>query len=107
MNPVEDKVKHTWTVWACGNPGPGRCGSKGGAQTWEALCDELERQGLGEVVISRTGCSGRHAEGPILIVMNNKDEFWYGRVGPDEVRAIVREHLQGGRPVERLLIRPN
>jgi (2Fe-2S) ferredoxin len=30
------------------------------------------------------------------------DAVWYGHVQPEDAEEIVREHLVGGRPVERL-----
>jgi len=41
--------------------------------------------------------------GPLLVVY--PETVWYAGVRPEDVEEIVREHLVGGRPVERLRYR--
>jgi (2Fe-2S) ferredoxin len=53
------------------------------------------------VVVSASDCMGQCASGPTVTV--TPDGTWYCRVKPQDVGAIVVEHLQADQPVERLL----
>lgn len=46
-------------------------------------------------------CLGQCGSGPTVKVM--PDETWYCQVKPEDVGEIVSQHLQGGKPVQRLL----
>ena len=48
------------------------------------------------------GCLDRCDEGPVMVVY--PEEVWYTYVDKEDVDEIIREHIQGGRPVERLRI---
>jgi len=63
---------------------------------------ELSQNGPGKVRINMAGCLDRCDEGPVLVVY--PDETWYTYVDKDDIDEIIREHLIGGRPVERLRI---
>ncbi len=67
--------------------------------------EQLKARGVfgpGEVRLNKSGCMGRCAEGPVLVVY--PDEVWYTYVDKDDVDEIIVEHLINGRPVERLKI---
>ena len=65
--------------------------------------EELEERGLsGEVMVSNTGCFGLCEQGPVVVVY--PDNVWYGSVTPDDVEAIMEEHIEGGGIVSRLQI---
>ena len=69
---------------------------------------ELKRQvaqaGLkGRVRVNHAGCLDQCGHGPMVVVY--PDAVWYAGVRPEDVADIVREHLVGGRPVERLVYR--
>lgn len=57
--------------------------------------------GIAPVKIISTGCMGQCSTGPTVRV--TPDEIWYYRVQPEDVGAIVQEHLVGGQPIDRLL----
>lgn len=57
----------------------------------------------GRVRINHSGCVDQCGYGPIVVVY--PENVWYWGVTPDDVDEIVREHLIGGRPVERLIYR--
>lgn len=57
--------------------------------------------GIPPVRIISTGCMGQCSTGPTVRV--TPDEIWYYRVKPEDVGAIVEEHLVGDKPVDRLL----
>lgn len=80
------------------------CAARGGWQVYEALRSEVARAGLTrEVWVTRTGCMVHCMTGPTLVVY--PDDIWYGAVTPADAAELVREHLMGGRPVERLLLK--
>ena len=92
-------------VFACdqkkpeGVPG---CAARGSARVIEALRRELGKAGLGnEIQLTPCGSLGLCERGPNLVIY--PEGVWYSGVTPDDVGEIVREHLQNGRVVERLV----
>jgi (2Fe-2S) ferredoxin len=85
--------------------GKGSCAGRGSNDVAAALRAELaERPELwSEVAITESGCLGPCLFGPTLVVY--PEGVWYAGVTVDDVAEIVREHLVGGRPVERLVYR--
>ena len=68
---------------------------------------ELQRlakeAGLGaRVRINNSGCLDQCEHGPMMVVY--PEAVWYGNVHVEDAAEIVREHLVGGRPVERLRV---
>jgi len=55
------------------------------------------------VRINKSGCLDQCGFGPMVVVY--PDNVWYWGVQPEDADEIVREHLIGGRPVERLRYR--
>jgi (2Fe-2S) ferredoxin len=55
------------------------------------------------VRINKSGCFDQCGFGPMVVVY--PENVWYWGVTPDDAEEIVREHLIGGRPVERLRYR--
>jgi len=54
----------------------------------------------GRVRVNKSGCLDQCEHGPTVVVY--PEAVWYGHVKPEDAEEIVREHLIGGRPVERL-----
>lgn len=82
----------------------GCCGDRSGAAVFEAFRHELARQGLRDVLVSKTLCSGAcPPQGATVIV--HPDGLWYAVTKPEEVTEIVTHHLREGQPVQRLLFR--
>jgi NADH:ubiquinone oxidoreductase subunit F (NADH-binding)/(2Fe-2S) ferredoxin len=80
------------------------CMSSASAELRQALREELDRHSLSQQVeVRRTGCFGFCEQGPIVVV--HPDEIFYTQVTPRDVKAIVEDHILGGRWVERLLFR--
>jgi len=73
------------------------CQRNGSAEVLQAF---RERKVPG-VTINPSGCLGQCSSGPTVRV--TPDETWYCRVKPDDVPAIVEQHLIGGEPVEAKL----
>jgi (2Fe-2S) ferredoxin len=83
-----------------GNP-KGSCAEKGG----EAVRDEFKRilaeQGVkGRIRANAAGCLDQCARGVTVVVY--PDQVWYGGVKVEDVEEIVKLHVLGGVPVERL-----
>jgi (2Fe-2S) ferredoxin len=82
------------------------CMSRGAQDTYTAFSRHLEGLGLreDEVVQTQTGCVGPMCgAGPTVCVY--PEGTWYGAVGSEDAAEIVREHIDGGRPVGRLVVR--
>ena len=54
----------------------------------------------GRVRINKAGCLDQCAHGVTVVVY--PEAVWYGRVTPNDVDELFREHVLNGRPVERL-----
>ena len=68
----------------------------------ERLQQALERNNIADKVdIITTGCFGFCEKGPIVKII--PDNTFYTQVVPDVADEIVREHIIGGRKIERLL----
>ncbi len=61
---------------------------------------ELGLFGPGKVRLNKSGCMGRCAVGPVMVVY--PEGVWYTYVDRDDVEEIIQEHLLNGREVERL-----
>lgn len=82
----------------------GFCHNKTSVDVLAKFMEEIEGRELnGEVFINNTGCFGVCEKGPIVVVY--PDNVWYGSVTPDDVPEIMDEHIEGGKVVERLLLR--
>jgi len=78
------------------------CSARGSAAVIEALRREVASRGLQDAVaVTPCGSLGLCENGPNLVVY--PEGAWYSHVAPADVPEIVAEHLQGGRPVARLL----
>lgn len=54
-----------------------------------------------DITVIGCHCLGQCGNGPMVLVM--PERVWYHRVHPDEVPAIVRQHLQQGKWLKGLL----
>lgn len=91
------------------NRGPGHprgsCTQSGCASVMDELMFELQKRDLhGKFQITATGCLGPCGSGPSVLVY--PEGVMYGRVGKEDVVAIIDEHLIGDTPVERLRLPP-
>ncbi len=72
-----------------------------------AMRDHLKRRvqesglaGVGGVRVNTAGCLGRCAEGPVIVIY--PEAVWYTYTQVQDLEEILKEHLAGGRIVERL-----
>jgi len=85
-------------VVICGGTG---CQASGSVDTFQAMENELKRQGLEqEVRLIHTGCRGFCAMGPVMVVY--PDGIFYCQVHAEDVPELVAETLVKGRVVEQL-----
>lgn len=81
----------------------GCCASRGAAEVAAAFKKQLYEAGLKRIVRpNKAGCLDQCHKGVVCVVY--PEGVWYGGVTPGDVGEIIREHLVGGRPVERLMI---
>lgn len=68
------------------------------------LKELVKREGLGGVVrVNHSGCLDQCGHGPMVVVY--PENVWYAHVTPEDAEQIVRQHLIGDEPVERLRYR--
>lgn len=93
-------------IFICTNQRPpgttrGCCHQKGSEEIRGLLKSEIDRRGLrGIVRVNASGCLDACEQGVALAVY--PDDVWYGRVTRDDVMEILDQHIEGGKPVERL-----
>jgi (2Fe-2S) ferredoxin len=81
----------------------GCCAAKDAAEVRSRLKKLSHDANLrGRVRINSAGCLDQCAHGVTIVVY--PEGVWYGGVTPDDVDELFREHVLGGRPVERLLL---
>ncbi len=103
-----DMAKFEHHIFVCGNyrePGhPRGCCDPEQTEALRALFkSELKRRGLrGRVRANRAGCLDQCEHGPCLVVY--PEAVWYGWVELEDVPEILESHIEGGAPVQRLLI---
>ncbi len=80
------------------------CNRLGASQLLAQAKDTAKSLGLDKagVRINKAGCLGRCDQGPVAVVY--PEGVWYTFVDAADVNEIVTEHLQHGRPVDRLKI---
>lgn len=95
-------------IFVCTNERPpghprGCCKEKQSEELIQLFKKELSEAGLSkEVRAQKAGCLDSCEFGPAIVVY--PDNVWYGRVQASDVAEIVRSHIRGGQPVERLKI---
>jgi len=84
----------------------GSCGIAAGAlDTLKAIRQQIETDHLTDVHVSQTGCIGLCSHEPIVeIIAGNRSKMTYGKVTPEIVQRIFREHILDGRVVEEYAI---
>ena len=99
---------YTRHVLVCTNQKPAGkqcCASSGGEAYFDHLKTrvlELDMHGPGRVRVSKTGCLGRCASGPCVVIY--PEGVWYTYSSLTDIDQIVENHLVAGKIVEQLLI---
>lgn len=95
----ESHESHIIDILVCGGTG---CKASQSDKIVENFNKYVTEANLGSKVnVSLTGCFGFCEKGPIVKIC--PDNVFYVHVSPNDVEEIVKEHLVGGKIVERLL----
>lgn len=81
------------------------CEDHDASAAWMHAKAEIQSRGLagpGGVRVNRSGCLGRCAEGPTVVVY--PEGVWYSYRSEADVDEIIERHLVGGEVVEHLRI---
>lgn len=83
--------------------GMATCGIASGARpVLTTLSDAVQEMGLGNVVVTQTGCIGLCQYEPIVEVLEpGREKVTYVKMNPDKAMEVVRMHLQGGQVVTK------
>ncbi len=87
--------------------GMATCGISAGARpVLNSFVEEVTNAGLAEkVTVTQTGCIGICQYEPVVEVFEDgKDKVTYVKMTPDKAKRIVKEHLEGGKPVAEYTI---
>lgn len=81
----------------------GTCGIAAGARTvMTALMDEIAKANLSDVIVTTSGCAGLCAREPLATVeIMDQPPVKYCDLNDNKMRAIFKEHIIGGTPVEK------
>jgi (2Fe-2S) ferredoxin len=80
----------------------GSCAQKGSEALLKQLKGRCKELGIEGVRVNKAGCLDNCEQGISVVVY--PEGVWYGHVKPEDVEEIAREHVQEGRPVERLRV---
>jgi (2Fe-2S) ferredoxin len=81
----------------------GCCARKGSSEIRDRLKVLAVEAGLkGRVRVNSAGCLGHCALGVTVVVY--PEAVWYGKMTMDDIDEVFREHILGGRPVDRLRV---
>ena len=83
----------------------GTCGIAAGAR--DVLSQLVASQAfVSNVTLRQSGCAGLCDQEPMITLVDKSGKvFRYGKLDKNRVREIVREHVLGGNPVLRYLIK--
>ena len=86
--------------------GMGTCGIAAGArETMKAVLSFIEKNNLENVVVSQTGCIGLCEQEPIMqVVLGEQAKITYGKVDSVIAEQIMKEHVVGGKVVEKYTV---
>jgi NADP-reducing hydrogenase subunit HndB len=81
----------------------GTCGIAAGARNvMTAVMDEIAKTGATDVIVTTSGCAGLCAREPLVTVeVMNEPPVKYCDLNDEKIREIFKEHVIGGKPVEK------
>jgi (2Fe-2S) ferredoxin len=98
-------VKHVFVCTQSRPPGHprGSCGANGSAAIFQEFMRQFEQRGLwGRMALTSSGCLGPCGQGASVLVY--PEGVMYGGVSPQDVTAIIDDHLLGDKPVDSLKV---
>ena len=86
--------------------GMGTPGIAAGARdTMKAILEFIEKENLSDIIVRQTGNIGLDSWEPIVqVIVGENPKVTYGKVTPDVARQIMREHVMGGKVVQKYAI---
>lgn len=98
---AEGAQVHKNYILVCGGTG---CTSNHSLDVVKVFETHLKENGLqDDVKIIQTGCLGLCAKGPVVVV--HPGSVYYEEVDPEKVEAIVNEHIVGGVPADKYMLK--
>lgn len=98
---AEGAQVHKNYILVCGGTG---CTSNHSLDVVKAFETHLKEHGLqDDVKIIQTGCLGLCAKGPVVVV--HPGSVYYEEVDPEKVEAIVNDHIVGGVPTDKYMLK--
>lgn len=78
--------------------GMGTCGIAAGAElVYEAILDEVNKLGLSNIIITKTGCIGACKLEPIVeVIRPGEEKTTYVKMSPYKARRVVASHVLVG-----------
>jgi (2Fe-2S) ferredoxin len=80
----------------------GTCSKKGAIQFLPYLESALDERGLGDVVVSSTGCLKMCEKGPVMVIY--PENIWYANVESEDAIDEILDSLEKGEPCAKYLI---
>jgi (2Fe-2S) ferredoxin len=102
-------MPYKYHVFCCTNRRPegdprGSCGAKGSERLRAYMKERAKELGIEATRVNNSGCLDECERGPVIAVY--PEGVWYRATCEADIDEILTEHLQNGRPVERLMLRP-
>jgi NADP-reducing hydrogenase subunit HndB len=84
----------------------GTCGIAAGARdTMKSVLNYIENEKVNGVTVTQTGCMGLCEQEPIVqVVIGDQPKVAYGKVNPQVVEKIMKQHVQDGQPLTENII---
>jgi NADP-reducing hydrogenase subunit HndB len=108
LKKIKERQKATFTLREGGYRAKitvhmGTCGIAAGArEIMTALMDEITKAKVEDVIVTTSGCAGLCAREPMVTVEILKNPpVKYGDLTEEKIREIFREHVMGGKPLEK------
>ncbi len=94
-------------VFCCTNRRPdsaarGSCAAKGSEELRDYMKKRVKEERIEGSRINAAGCLDRCELGPVMVIY--PEGIWYTYKTKEDVDEIIRDHLLGGRVVQRLVI---
>ena len=97
-------------IFCCTNRRPdgaarGSCAAKGSEELRDYFKKRVKELRIPDTRVNVAGCLDRCEDGPVVVIY--PEGVWYKIETREDVDTIISEHLQNGKVVQRLALRPN